>query len=486
MLYFDKEYDGIHSFIDHINDFSDEEVYLKMDEIICFLRENCLLGLEEKIKELAIKKIENLNMKLDLINKYYVLEDKDLKYCVNWKRIMDSMSNLNEDDKIIILRQLFLDQSFTPVLHLLNVPRNIKFGIELEYFGVSYEQMQELFDNGSIRTIMKALQIPNTTIEEVVNNSDFEKENEFDKWIFSKEHSDILPEASTPIMKNRLDCLNQLKSICLLFNALGAKTHGGTGMHINIGVDYFKGKLSALKYLLLIWEECEELFFKIANQENEEIRVCADSMAIPIKENIQMTFDEDATFSLNDQEDMNRFMYNIQVRKRLSDMLGFSHGDLEVKLSSAQTEEEKYNIFKKYLNEKEKTDTSIRYTSVNFNHVSWNNDDKGRIEFRLFNSSLDFETVIENLLLVCKLFEASLALANYSEDKQQCFGKLLNRSVTEEEKLNLLLDLLFDSEKEKDIFRRRWFSVKDKSSYERFSTGIETFRPAKKPHHKNS
>ena len=78
------------------------------------------------------------------------------------------------------------------------------------------------------------------------------------------------------------------------------------------------------------------------------------------------------------------------------------------------------------------------------------------------------------------MFETSLALANFSEDKQQYFEKLLNRNVSEEEKLNLLLDLLFDSEEEKDIFRKRWLSVKDKSSYKKYYTGKNTFRSNQK------
>ena len=284
-------------------------------------------------------------------------------------------------------------------------------------------------------------------------------------------------------MKNTIDCLSQLKSICLLFKALCAKTHGGTGLHINIGIDYFNGNIDALKYLLLIWGECEELFFKIANQENDEIRVCADTMSIPIKENIQKTFEENAIFTLNNQDDMNRFLYNIQVRKRLNNLLGFSHGNLEFELYNAHTEEKKYSIFKKYLNEKSKNDTSIRFTSVNFNHMTWNNNNKnGRIEFRLFNSTLDFEIIIENILLISKLFETSLALANNSFNKYQCFNKLLNKNVNEEEKLDLLLDLLFDYEKEKDIFRKRWFSVKENSSYKKFYTGKKTFKLNKKFH----
>ncbi len=479
-----EKYKEIFRFIDCINDFSDEEIYLKIDQIIRYLCEKQLYDQAEKIKILAIKKIGNLSIKLNLIKKYYFFEDEYMRHCFSWKCVMDSIENLNEQDKIAILRQLFLQQSFIENSHLLNIPNDIKFGIELEYKGVSYKQIKELFDNKSIEIMMQSLQIPTSIIDKIINNCDFEKENEFDKWIFSKEFSDDLPEVSSPIMSNTMDCLNQLESICLLFKALCAQTNGGTGLHMNIGVDYFNGNIDALKYLLIIWGECEELFYKIANQENEKMRICADSMSIPIKENIQKTFEKNANFTLNSQEDMDKFLYYIQVRKRLNDLLRNSHGNLKIEILDAHTEKKKYNVFKKYLNEKSENDTSIKHTSINFNHMTWNNKDKGRIEFRLFNSSLNFRTIIENIILICRLFETSLALTNPSEIKQQYFEKLLNRNVTEEEKLNLLLDLLFDSEEEKDIFRRRWLSVKDKSSYKKYYTGKKTFRSNSKENEK--
>ena len=52
---------------------------------------------------------------------------------------------------------------------------------------------------------------------------------------------------------------------------------------------------------------------------------------------------------------------------------------------------------------------------------------------------------------------------------------LLNKDVLEEEKLDLLLNLLFD-DNAKDIFKKRWQSIKDKAVYENFSTGEATFK----------
>ena len=470
------EYDDICKFIDSIDNYSDEEIYEKLDYIICYLQQAHLYGLAKNFKILAIKTIKNLNLKIELIKKFFYKDNLYRDYCYNWNSILSTIDNLDEKDKIIVFKGLFSNYTFDNNLQILNIPSNLKFGIELEYCKVSFTEIKKIFETKTITTIMKSLSIPIYLINEITNNSDFEKENEFDKWIFSKEaDDDHLPEASSPIMTNTLDNLNQIKAICMIFKALGAQVNGETGLHINIGVDFFNDNIDALKYLLIIWSECEELFFKISNKENDVIRVCANTMSIPIKANIQKTFEENSSIVLNNEEDFTRFMYNIQVRERLNDLFGFSHGYLEFELMDAKTEEEKYAIFKKYLEEKEDDDTSIRYTSVNFNHMTWHKKDKGRIEFRLFNSSLDFETIMQSILLISKLFQTCLELANNSKTKHHYFTKLLNDKISEEEKLKILLNLLFDNEEEKEIFRKRWISVKDKSSYKNFYTGRKTF-----------
>ena len=106
--------------------------------------------------------------------------------------------------------------------------------------------------------------------------------------------------------------------------------------------------------------------------------------------------------------------------------------------------------------------------------MNWGRSDSDRIEFRLFNNSLNFDTITEDLLLVGKLFKTCFELAN-GNGKMDKFSALLDCDVTEEQKLELLLDLLFDNEEEKAIFRERWESVKGNSKYDQFYTGRRTF-----------
>lgn len=283
-------------------------------------------------------------------------------------------------------------------------------------------------------------------------------------------------------MTNNLYDLYQIVAICTLFKALNARLHGGTGLHINIGVDYLECNKKAIENLLKIWGECEELFFKMANPKGEVIRVQASTMAVPIKENIQNFFEGDGSITLETEEDIERFLYQIQARNRLDRVIAWanidSEYDLEWDLAYAKTDEEKFQIYHRYeegIKKKEDEKSQVRWTSINFNHMKWNSDNAGRIEIRIFNSSLEPEIIFQDLELVGKIFEVSLENAknpNYKKDK---FEKLFLCDVTETEKVNNLLNLLFDEDRQKDIFRKRWQSIREKSEYKKYQSGIDTF-----------
>ena len=231
-----------------------------------------------------------------------------------------------------------------------------------------------------------------------------------------------------------------------------------------------------LKYFLSIWEECEELFFKIANKENTTIRIYADEMARPIKKNIQRTFSEEENFKLDNKDDFDRFLYNIQVRDRLKEIVFYlGNGPKFSKYLDAESEDEKYALYKELLDSDNDILDRVKCTSVNFTHIMSNTGIDGRIEFRLFNNIMDFDTILQNITLVGRIMYVCRELANGNIELLERYNNLLNKDVLEEEKLDLLLNLLFD-DNAKDIFKKRWQSIKDKAVYENFSTGEATFK----------
>ena len=73
------------------------------------------------------------------------------------------------------------------------------------------------------------------------------------------------------------------------------------------------------------------------------------------------------------------------------------------------------------------------------------------------------------------MFEVSIKNAKDPKYKKDEFEKLFLRDVTEEDKVNNLLNLLFDKSKEKEIFKKRWNSVSQKRSFQNYSSRKDTF-----------
>jgi len=391
------------------------------------------------------------------------------------KGYLSEMFKIVGKDKI--LYHMFKDkEKFLWWKDELDIPEKLKFGVEIEVANLPLDVIKSVFESKSIDYIMTILDVPTDISNEIIQNADFEKKNEFDKWIFSREAASDESEASSPIMQNDICDLNQIVAICTLFKSLNAELRGGTGLHINVGADYLECNEKAIQNLLKIWGECEELFFKMANPVGEVMRIGARTMATPIKENIQDFFEEDGSVTLNTEDDMEKFLYQIQARNRMYEVVSWSN--VERDLYSAETEEERFEIYHRkedFLKEKGDTDSKIRWTSINFNHMKWNSDNPGRIEIRIFNSSLEPEIIFQDLVLVGKMFEVSLENAKDPIFKKEKFEKLFLRDVTETRKVNNLLDLLFDKSEQKNIFKNRWQSIKNNKDYKQYKSGKDTF-----------
>ena len=156
-------------------------------------------------------------------------------------------------DKDKILYELFNNEKkFSWWGEKLDFPEKLKFGLEIEVAEIPLDEIQCIFETNSIMPIMKILRIPTNISNAIIQNSDFKKKNEFNKWIFSSEAQMDSSEVSTPILQNNLFDLNQIVAICTLYKALNAQLDGGTGLHINIGVDYLECNEKAIENLILL------------------------------------------------------------------------------------------------------------------------------------------------------------------------------------------------------------------------------------------
>ena len=463
--------------ISNLSNYSDDEIIKIYHSIYKTLIDNYCYIEAEEFAILLVKKIKDVDQKVIIIRRY-------LFSPIKLYSLFKAVGGLCFDEKVKVFKKLFKNYKFESVNELLDIPNNLKFGTELEYSDSSCNAIELLFDSDTINALMMAIGINDDIIDRISKNTCFKKSNDHNKAVFTIEMvDDRFPELSTMVFNNNFVDLNTLKAYYSIMYILKAKVNSCTALHINVGVDYFENNSDCIKYLLSIWGECEELFYKIANKENTVIRSYASDMAIQIKDNINRTLNENYPIKLDNMDDYYRFLYNIQVRDDLLVLLKFPNiedsNEFE-KYLSAEDEDVRYQVFRNMFNYSGKDIMGrVKCKSVNFNHLSCDNGLDGRIEFRMFDNIMDFDTILSNITLIGKVMYVCKELANNNCTLLEKYNNLLNRDVSEEDKLDLLLDLLFDDDK-RDIFKRRWESVKDNTYYNRFYSSTETFIPIHK------
>ena len=347
--------------------------------------------------------------------------------------IIERMSNKRGIDVKKLIRKIYAkNEKFneSDINILSKISEKIKLGVEIEADNCTFTSIKKLYEMQVLESLCKELEIPNNIFEEIskarfIEEEQLKKHVKYNVWNFSKEaNQNNKPEASSPILTKEKDEIGQISAICLILKALGADVSNSQdcGLHINIAADYLECNEKAIEYLSDIWKEAEELFFIISNEKSKNTRIIAKFMAKPIKENLVDIFEQDGSVNINSEEDLEAFIHKIEGNKE-------------------QGSKEK---------------------SINFNNMRWNNKDAGRIEFRLFNSTLDSKILLENILLVARLIETSLELAKNKEYKKEIYNQFKRHDITEKEKLILLLNLLFDDKESKIVFFERWNTKKDK------------------------
>lgn len=240
-------------------------------------------------------------------------------------------------------------------------------------------------------------------------------------------------EIKSPILKsnNVDDVLGVAEQLVML----GQSTNKSCGGHIHIGSKYLdvkdderKTNVQATKLvwksLLEMWKNCEEIMYKITTRAGEEHR--GIEYAKPIASKIDKMLQYDDT-------EMNVYQYTEMIKM-------------------VQTKEEPV------LDE--------RYFSINFTNL---NIGKNTIEFRLANGTIDQRELKANIELFIAFVEISrrIGIVRYKEENKSklttkeeellkkyrriCF----NQEISEEEKKNELLDMLFETDK-RNIYNERY------------------------------
>ena len=216
-------------------------------------------------------------------------------------------------------------------------------------------------------------------------------------------------EITSPIMHYDMENLTLLKSLCELLKENKFYTDTSCGGHIHIGSNYFTTKEDYLM-LLYLYNNCEEILYYITDRENTKKRPSFDRYATKSKEAYIGAIDE----GLFKKENFNK---------------------------------EITSIFNKI--------NPDRYRGLNFKNID--SLTKQTIEFRMPNGEIEFSELLANIKLFSRLIEMSHKL-NYlaKTDPIKVKAFLIGETKSDIEKLNLLLDILFTTESEKQIYIDRY------------------------------
>lgn len=221
-------------------------------------------------------------------------------------------------------------------------------------------------------------------------------------------------EITSPILHFNVEDMSKLKSVCELLKSKDFYTDKSCGGHIHIGAHYFTSKDDYLM-LLYLYSNVEDILYYITDREGTIKRPSVNKYAIKSKNNYLDAIDKGV------------FSDQIFTFENIGDMF------------------EEVN--------------KTRYNGLNFKNVG--KEYQNTIEFRMPNGEIEFNELILNIKLFSRLIEVSHELVNSSNLHKKYMAMHLSDNITDKEKLNIFLDLLFDSDLEKDLYKKRYFSNRD-------------------------
>lgn len=283
---------------------------------------------------------------------------------------------------------------------ILDFDENLKFGVEIEYTSASY------------RKILKTLDKLNK------NRSD----KKYDKWGYLadtnfsivKPDEDIYGgEIQSRILKNKKEDLNELRMILENLNKLKASSDGKESIQIHVSDEVFNNDYNRLYNFIRIYAAYEDIIYK--------------------------------------------FGYNGKIPREV--LMQYAMPCID----------ELYNIIKNSKNIKdfnyllELLNINIINKAYGLSFVDVNRRDQtSSIEFRMFNQTLDYQTILNEINMTCNLLlshkkEIDYDLVDYRLEKQkENLYDIRNYSKINIEKAKEFSDIIFSNQESKDDFIKQY------------------------------
>ena len=255
------------------------------------------------------------------------------------------------------------------------------------------------------------------------------------KWRIKEDRSlDDGTEITSPVINSDKENLNELEYVCDFMNAIGMDTSAKCGGHIHYGASFLRNNLKSWKNLISIWYETEELIYKMSNDIGQEPRYGIFEYAKKESDNIEEMY-KDGSLKVETDKDF-------------------------LKLISKMAPERDYGI--------------------NLSNLEY--PKKYTIEIRIPNGTINPRVQKENIKFFGKLISTSKEICE-NEELQKKYEKLKDHELSEEEKVEAFLDLLFKKEEDKEIYRNRWQSVRHYKIFDGVKAKSPKFKTEKDEEH---
>lgn len=398
------------------------------------------IELQIKTLELKIKEIEeNINV---LMNNLLIKEQKGVIGVVNF---IEYQSGLSESEQIYakqciknIIKEMYkkeLEESQSKCKSEIFLPEDVTVGVEIECLAIggisSYQIDKNGINLGNLSGVIRGLGWRVKGDESIVwYNANGERRS-----------NDGIESVSPILTGSNKNSTEDIRGVCSFLKLYNQEINDTCGGHIHIGADYLTNAQAYIN-LLELWCNNEEIFYNICNKEGEVIREGAvrkeKPQAVPISKVLLQEIKQ-GKFKIELTDDVN------SIKSKLVELQNNNPADS---------------------NKDPNNTISIRQRGINFCHLK--EDSIGTIEFRLANGTIDSDVWCQNINLFGGLVVISQELSQIQmKDSQELtfeeqrklklyYDITENETISEEEKVQGLTELLIPQEKDREIYLKRY------------------------------
>lgn len=413
--------------------FNESEDY-KEEIIMTYEEERRILCIEDfedpSYQDEIIESIKNNNVKMEYLP---YIKDENVRSRIlasikNDKTKLEQLSKIkDEHNKVIVITSLKDDKEKLKALEKIKDEKNralILMSLKdtekvKKYF---LKPNMEISKIGLDKTMTIGIEIESEGKKsfEINNLRQFLRRNTDKKehlWSSKEDYSLVSGiEVVSPIMTDNKEDIEEIYMICEMLKRCGQEADEFCGGHIHIGANYLKNK-EAYENLFEIFGNAERIIYLISNEEKTAPRKDVKRFAVPISNKLNKAI-EKGSINLESDEDLEDFFIEIRLAQ------------------------------------------SSRNSSINLYNIS---NEKHTIEFRMPNGTINPDVWIQNIRLFGRIVEISKRLAEIEEKEQISKEEFrlielrenLKEEIPEQEKMEILLELLF-SEEEREVYRKRY------------------------------